>query len=127
MHLRIQTPTGVFLESEGVKRVVVPTQLGSFGFLPHRLDCVLPLAPGLLVYESDAERYVAIDEGFLIKRGRDVTLSVRRAIGGPLAQLKDEVEREFRARRAEDLRLREALARLESQFMRRLLEVGHEA
>jgi F-type H+-transporting ATPase subunit epsilon len=65
---------------------------GSFGLLPHRLDCVAALAPGILIYETEAEGevYVAVDEGVLVKTGPDVLVSVRRAIRGTdLGQLRD--------------------------------------
>jgi F-type H+-transporting ATPase subunit epsilon len=39
--------------------------------LPHRLDCVAALAPGILIYETEAEGevYLAVDEGVLVKTG----------------------------------------------------------
>jgi F-type H+-transporting ATPase subunit epsilon len=66
--------------------------------LPHRLDCVAALAPGILTYETEAEGevYVAVDEGVLVKTGLDVLVSVRGRIGGTdLGQLREAVEREF--------------------------------
>jgi len=46
----------------------------SFGLLPRRLDCVAALAPGILIYEDEAEGevYVAVDDGVLVKTGLDV-------------------------------------------------------
>lgn len=127
MHLRIQTPTGVFLDRDDVRRLGIQTPDGGFGFRPRRLDGVFPLVPGLLMYEAEEERYVAVDEGLLIKTGPRVLVSVHRAFGGRLAELEALIEREFRERRADDLRVRQALATLEGQFVRHVLEVGHEA
>jgi F-type H+-transporting ATPase subunit epsilon len=64
-----------------VSRIVAETREGSFGLLPHRLDCVAALAPGILIYETEAEGevYVAVDEGVLVKTGPDVLVSVRNA------------------------------------------------
>jgi F-type H+-transporting ATPase subunit epsilon len=62
-----------------VSRIVAETREGSFGLLPHRLDCVAALAPGILIYETEAEGevYLAVDEGVLVKTGLDVLVSVR--------------------------------------------------
>ena len=71
MNLKILLPFQVFAEKTGVSRIVAETREGSFGLLPHRLDCVAALAPGILTYETDAEGevYVAVDEGVLVKTG----------------------------------------------------------
>src|SRR5580698_9874286 len=98
MNLKVLLPFQVFAEKTGVSRIVAETHGGSFGLLPHRLDCVTALAPGILTYEteSDGEVFVAVDEGVLVKTGPDVLVSVRRALGGKdLAQLRDAVEKQF--------------------------------
>jgi F-type H+-transporting ATPase subunit epsilon len=84
MHLKVLLPFQIFADETGVSRIVAETLDGSFGLLPHRLDCVAALAPGILIYEAEAgkEVYVAVDEGVLVKTGLDVLVSVRRAIGG---------------------------------------------
>src|ERR1039457_4501951 len=84
MHLKVLLPFQVFAEQTGVTRIVAETREGSFGLLPHRLDCVAALVPGILIYqtESGGEVLVAMDEGVLVKTGADVLISVRRAIGG---------------------------------------------
>jgi F-type H+-transporting ATPase subunit epsilon len=46
MNLRILLPFGVFAEKANVLRVVADTTDGSYGLLPHRLDCVAALVPG---------------------------------------------------------------------------------
>src|SRR5664280_1540619 len=98
MNLRILLPFQIFAEKKGVSRIVAESRGGSFGLLPHRLDCVAALEPGILTYEteSEGEVYVAVDEGVLIKTGQDVFVSVRNAIyGTDLSQLREAVEREF--------------------------------
>ena len=98
MNLKVLLPFQVFAEKTGVSRIVAETRAGSFGLLPHRLDCVAALAPGILTYETEAEGevYVAVDDGVLVKTGLDVLVSVRRALGGTdLGQLRDSVEKEF--------------------------------
>ena len=61
MNLKILLPFQIFAEKTGVSRIVAETSEGSFGILPRRRDCVAALAPGILVYETDAqgESYVA--------------------------------------------------------------------
>ena len=56
MTLKILLPFQVFLERQTVARLVVESRGGSYGFLPHRLDCVLPLAPGILILQRRRKR-----------------------------------------------------------------------
>ena len=98
MNLKILLPFEIFAEKTEVSRIVAETREGSFGILPHRLDCVAALAPGILTYETKEEGavYLAVDEGVLVKAGADVLVSVRHAIGGTdLGQLHEAVKREF--------------------------------
>lgn len=129
MNLKVLQPFGIFAEKSGVARIVAETREGSFGLLPHRLDCVAALVPGILMYENntDGEAYVAIDEGVLVKTGLDVLVSVRNAIGGTdLGLLRETVEREFLNlnERAQDVR--SVMTKMESGFIRRLAEFHHE-
>jgi F-type H+-transporting ATPase subunit epsilon len=129
MNLKVLLPFQVFFEKTGVIRIVVETLEGSFGLLPHRLDCVAALAPGILVYEdkSESEIYLAVDEGVLIKTGQDVLVSVRNAIAGTdLSQLREAVDRDFLNLDQRDQAVRSVLAKLESGFIRRLAEFHHE-
>ncbi|MHB1331995.1 MAG: F0F1 ATP synthase subunit epsilon [Sulfuriferula sp.] len=129
MHLKILLPFKVFAEKTGVSRIVAETHAGSFGLLPHRLDCVAALAPGILVYETVAEGEVciAVDEGILVKTGTDVLVSVRNAIGGTdLGQLRAAVEQEFMELDAQEKSVRSVLAKLESGFVRRFAAFHHE-
>jgi F-type H+-transporting ATPase subunit epsilon len=105
-----------------VSRIVAETPQGSFGLLPHRLDCVAVLAPGILIYQTPTsdEVCLAVDEGVLVKTGSDVLVSVRRALRGKdLGQLRDAVTQQFEKQEARDRDLRFAMARLESGFLRR--------
>ena len=52
MNLKILLPFQIFAEKTGVSRIIAETREGSFGLLPHRLDCVAGLAPGILIYEN---------------------------------------------------------------------------
>jgi F-type H+-transporting ATPase subunit epsilon len=129
MHLKVLLPFQVFAENIGVSRVVAETHEGSFGLLPHRLDCVAALVPGILIYEDEAENevYVAVDEGVLVKAGLEVLVSVRNAIGGTdLDQLREAVDREFLNLNQREQTVRSVMAKLESGFIRRLAEFHHD-
>jgi F-type H+-transporting ATPase subunit epsilon len=129
MTLKVLLPFQVFVEKTGVSRIVAETREGSFGLLPHRLDCVAALAPGILTYETEAdgEVFMAVDEGVLIKTGLDVRVSVRRALGGiDLGQLRAGVEREFLTLDENEQSVRSAVAKMEAGFLRRLASLHHE-
>jgi F-type H+-transporting ATPase subunit epsilon len=129
MTLKVLLPFQVFAEKTGVSRIVAETREGSFGLLPHRLDCVAALAPGILTYETEAdgEVFVAVDEGVLIKTGLDVRVSVRRALGGiDLGQLRAGVEREFLTLDENEQSVRSAVAKMEAGFLRRFASLHHE-
>ena len=129
MNLKVLLPLQIFAEKTGVSRIVAETRDGSFGLLPHRLDCVAALAPGILTYENEAEGevYVAVDEGVLVKTGLDVLVSVRNAIGGTdLAKLHEAVEREFVHTNEREQSVRAVMAKMESDFVSRLAEFHRE-
>ena len=129
MNLRILLPFGVFAEKDNVLRVVADTTDGTYCLLPHRLDCVAALVPGILMYEAKntGTVYVGIDQGVLVKAGAQVTVSVRRAIAGTdLEQLKDAVERDFLKLDEQERNVRTAVAKMESGLMERLAEFEHD-
>ncbi len=129
MNLKILLPFQTFAEKSRVARIVAETHAGSFGLLPHRLDCVATLAPGILIYqtESDKEVFVAVDEGVLVKSGPDVFVSVRQAIGGTdLNQLREAVEREFLILDAQEKSVRLVAAKLTTGFLRRFAALQHD-
>jgi len=123
MNLKVLLPFQIFAEKTGVSRIVAETHEGSFGLLPHRLDCVAALAAGILTYETKAEgeAYVAVDEGVLVKTGSDVLVSVRNAIAGTnLGQLREAVQREFLHLDEQEKNVRSVLAKMEGDLMRRM-------
>jgi len=129
MNLKVLLPFQVFAEKSGVSRIVAETREGSFGLLPHRLDCVAALAPGILTYETDAdgEVFVAVDEGVLIKAGSDVLVSVRRALGGTdLGLLRAGIEREFLTLDKNEQSVRSVVAKMEAGFLRRFASLQHD-
>jgi F-type H+-transporting ATPase subunit epsilon len=128
MNLKILLPFRIFAEKTGVLRLSAETRDGSFGLLPHRLDCVAALVPGILSYEteSDGEVFVAVDEGVLVKAGMDVLVSVRRALtGSDLGQLRAAVEKEYRNLDEDGQSLRAVMVKLETGFLQRFRNIRH--
>jgi F-type H+-transporting ATPase subunit epsilon len=129
MNLKVLLPFGIFAEKAGVSRIVAETREGSFGLLPHRLDCVAALTPGILIYETEEEGevYVAVDEGVLVKTGPDVLVSVRRAMGGTnLGRLHEAVAQEFLKLDEHEQSVRSVMAKLETGLLRRLATLHRE-
>jgi F-type H+-transporting ATPase subunit epsilon len=129
MNLKILLPFQTFADKTDVSRIVAETLEGSFGLLPHRLDCVAALVPGILVYQIETEEkvYVAVDQGVLVKIGMDVLVSVRNAIGGTdLGQLRKAVDRQFLNLSEREKSVRSVMAKMESDLIRRLAEFHHE-
>ncbi len=128
MNLKILLPFEVFADKTDVSRIVAEGREGSFGLLPHRLDCVAALAPGILTYETQADGtvYVAVDEGVLVKAGANVLVSIRHAIGGTdLGQLHDAVKRQFLTLDESERTVRTALSKMEGGLIGRLAEFEH--
>ncbi|MHA3771456.1 F0F1 ATP synthase subunit epsilon [Verrucomicrobiota bacterium sgz303538] len=129
MRLKILLPFRLFAEHDGVLRIVAETAQGFFGILPHRLDGAAALTPGILVFEDagGSERFLAVDGGVLVKTGRDVMVSVRHAVAGDdLHRLRETVEREFVKLDERERSVRSVLAKLETSFVRRMMELRHE-
>jgi F-type H+-transporting ATPase subunit epsilon len=128
MQLRVLLPYKVFTECEQVTQIVAVTHSGSFALLPHRLDCVAALVPGILSYSTALgnETYLAIDEGILLKNGADVLVCVRRAFGGAdLGQLRTSVEKEFLKLDEQQKSLRSTLTQLEGRLIRQFVNLQH--
>jgi F-type H+-transporting ATPase subunit epsilon len=124
MKLKILLPTRIMMDQE-VNKVIVEAADGSFGMLPRHIDFVAALVPGILSYESDdgQEEFLAVDEGVLVKRGSEVLISTRDAIRGPeLGKLRQMVKDRFQSLDDREKKSRTALAKLETDFVRRFLE-----
>ncbi len=128
MKLTILTPTEVLFEQE-VSKVTAEAQDGSLGLLPHHIDFVAPLVPGMLFSESEdgQEEFFAVEQGVLVKCGPDVFVSTFQAMRGPdLGGLRRAMRESFRASSDRERRARSALAHLQADLVRRYLELGQE-
>lgn len=129
MNLKILLPFKVFAEVDHVKRIVMETDAGSFGLLPQRLDCTAALMPGIFMYETekDGVKYVALEEGVMIKAGTKVLVSVRNAIGdAPLGKLRTSVEMEMKQLDEREINARSVMAKLETGFIRNIQKLLRE-
>jgi len=125
MNLKILLPYQIFADLKGITRIVAETLQGSFGLLPHRLDCTAALAPGILTYETEEGKvvYIATDEGILVKAGANVLVSVRNAVGGvDLGDLHKTVIQDFENMDEHEKKVRTVMAKLELGFIRRFEE-----
>ncbi|MGA2024262.1 MAG: F0F1 ATP synthase subunit epsilon [Steroidobacteraceae bacterium] len=128
MNLEILLPYRIYARESDVLRIVAENSAGCFELLPHRLDCVAALVPGILTYTiaQSAPIYLAIDEGVLVKSGADVLVSVRRAIGGTdLSQLQRAVKSDFQQLGAREREVRAAVAKIEAGLIARVAEFDH--
>lgn len=126
MNLKILLPNHIFVDVKQVESMVVETPQGSFGILPHRLDCATPLVPGILTYQTleNGAELVAVDQGVLVKAGDQVMVSVRRAIrGSSLQHLQLAVKEEFLHLDQEQQELRSVLAKLETGFLKQFSDL----
>ena len=127
MNLKVLLPFRIFLDLKQVSRIVAETHEGSIGLLPHRLDCVAALVPGILAYTlGDDTTYLAVDQGVLVKSGAEVMVSVRQAIQGTtLSELHETVKREYLSLDRQERDVRAAVARMESALLGRFAEFQH--
>jgi len=129
MRLKVLLPFEVFADEPQVSRIVAEAREGSFGLLPRRLDCVAALAPGILIYETEAagEAYLAIDEGVLVKTGSQVQVVARRALrGSKLGELRAIVEREWLVIDQRQHSVRAVMTKLENQLLQGFARLSHE-
>ncbi|UCH34752.1 MAG: F0F1 ATP synthase subunit epsilon [Armatimonadota bacterium] len=127
MRLKILLPTEILVD-EDADKIVAEAENGSFCLLPRHVDFVAPLVPGLLSYvasDDGREEFVAVDVGILVKRGAEVMVSTSNAArGADLGQLRETVAGRFRDLADRERLTRTALARIESNIVRRFMELG---
>ncbi len=134
MILQLLTPTRSVVH-EPVSKIVAEAANGSFCLLPRHADFLSTLVPGLLMYVPETtgsaqlalpqvETYVACDAGLLVKQGDQVFVSVRQAFeGSDLGSLRDTVEREFETLDERSRICQSAIASLEANLLRRMLDL----
>lgn len=128
LRLKVLLPESVLLEEE-VSKVRAEAADGHFTLLPRHVDFVSALVPGIFTYIDleGKERFLALDEGILVKRGGQVFVSAPRAIAGDdLARLRERVEGELRTLNESEKKARTVMSRLEADTLRRFSRLGGE-
>ena len=128
MNLKLLIPTRILIHQPVVK-VVAEAENGSFCLLPHHVDFLAFLVPGLLSFvdKDGKEQFAAVGEGLLVKRASDVLVSVRRAVqGGDLGRLRRTLREEFEILDDRERAAHAAVAKLEASFLRGYLELTGE-
>lgn len=125
MRLLLTVPTHVVID-ESTDKVTADSVAGSFTLLPRHLDLATVLVPGLLIFEREGggEVVVAVDHGVLVKVDEDVRVACQRAfVTGGLGEAEQVVKERFHEQSEREKRSRAALARLETDVVRRLGEL----
>ena len=126
MRLKILTPTKIVVNQETAK-VIAEAENGSFCLLPRHIDFVAALVPGILSFfdSEGTEEFAAVDEGVLIKAGREILVSTRNAVRSKeLGTLRETVAREFQVKDERERTALAAGARLEADIVRKFIELG---
>ncbi|MDJ0728853.1 MAG: F0F1 ATP synthase subunit epsilon [Crocosphaera sp.] len=126
MYLKVLVPTEVFVDTNIIK-IVAEAENGSFCLLPHHIDFLAVLVPGILSYtlEDNQEIFIAINEGILVKRGDYVFVSTLQAVQDKnLQTLQTTVTKKFRILDEREKLIRSALAKFEATIIRRFRDIG---
>lgn len=127
MDLRVLIPGREVLRTPAC-RLGAEGGAGAFTVLPGHVDLLTALLPSILTYQAapeDAEAYVAVDAGLLVKRGEQVTVTVRRAVpSSDLRTMRRTLEEEFLRLDERERQARRVLDRLEASFLLGLMDLG---
>lgn len=124
MTLKVLLPTLILLDLP-VQKVIAEGRDGSFCLLPRHIDFVSALVPGIMTYWTDrGEHFLAVDEGTLVKCGSQILVSTQHAVAdNSLENLRRRVAHELRSQDKQAKQAHMALERLESEALRRILEL----
>lgn len=126
LNLKILLPAEVYLEEE-VLQLTAEAENGFFTILPRHIDFVAALVPGIFSYitPEEDECFLALDEGVLVKQGKQVFISATRAIpGDDLEELEETVKKELMVLGENEKKARTVMARLEADTLRRFTRLG---
>jgi F-type H+-transporting ATPase subunit epsilon len=127
MKLKVLTPIETVCD-ESTLSIVAEGRDGSFCLKPRHVDFVSALVPGLLSFvhaDDGREEFLAVDRGILMKEGPEVLVSVRSAVrGAAVEELVEVVHARFLTLDDQEKVVRTAMAKLESDFLRRFMELS---
>lgn len=125
MNLKVLLPTESLI-NEVVIKVSAEAENGSFTLLPRHIDFTAALVPGILAFvtQDGQERFLAVDEGILVKQGAEVLVSTINAVqSSDLTELKRTVSEQFEELNEWEKKARTALVRLESNFVQYFMQI----
>jgi F-type H+-transporting ATPase subunit epsilon len=125
MTVTLLLPAGTLFDGAATRLTAVAPN-GGFGIWPNHVDFVTAIVPSVLTVwlEGGSQEYFGLDEGLLIKRGHQVTVSVRRGVrGDDLDSLHETVATGFLQMDEDERQARAALSRLEANMVRRFSEL----
>ncbi|MGR9085612.1 MAG: F0F1 ATP synthase subunit epsilon [Gammaproteobacteria bacterium] len=125
MRLIIILPTEILVD-EKVSKIIAEAENGWFCLEPRHIDFVTSLVPSLLTYVTadGNEMFVGIDEGILVKCGREVRISASDAVAGANpAELKPFMRDRLSGFDEHERSARTVLARLEAGVAKRFVEL----
>lgn len=125
MQLEIVTPSEVVIDRR-VSKVSAESPHGAFTLLPRHIDFASTLVPGLIAFVADdGEHLLAVDGGVLVKRGHRVQVATGEAAeGDSVLALQRALRASFEELAEGERRSRAALARLETDLVRRSMEMS---
>ena len=125
MRVTMRLPTRILFDGRAVRLTGVAPD-GAFGILPNHVDFVTALVPSVLTLRlaDGTEEIFGLDEGLLVKKGQDVSLSVLRGVrGDDLGSLKETVAARFVQMDEDEREARSAMSRLEANMVRRFAQL----
>jgi len=125
VRLQILLPTEILVD-ERVVKVIAEAENGSFCLLPKHVDFVAALVPGILSFFTldGRECFAAVDEGILVKCGREISVSTLNGVRGTdLEQLQVLIDERFFELDEHERKARTALACLEAGTLRGFKEL----
>jgi F-type H+-transporting ATPase subunit epsilon len=124
MRLKVVVPNQVILD-EVVSKIIAEAANGSFCLLPHHIDLVTVLVPGILEFTNSTTQYLAVDEGILVKHQDEVLVSTLNAVKSDhLETLKQTVAEHFHLLDEQERLTRSALTKFEANIIRHFREIG---
>jgi F-type H+-transporting ATPase subunit epsilon len=123
IQLSLSIPPKVIVDV-GVEKIIAEDINGSFCLLPNHIDCVRILIPSILVYQINGEeKYIGIDEGVLIKRGKEVKVAVKNAVYEvEMGQMKEQLEKILNKTAEDEKRMRTIISEMEIDFINKYVE-----
>ncbi|MDR2902267.1 MAG: hypothetical protein LBU87_04085 [Lactobacillales bacterium] len=129
MRLKVFSPIGVALDAE-ISKVDFEAIDGFWTLLPKHVDFINALKPGIVTYypTSGTPKYVACNEGVLVKKGDTVSISTRLSImDDSLDKLVKTIETDFKAMEEERKEVNVSMARLEIGLTKGLMSLSKNA